>query len=101
MKRYEIWYAKYKYQDCNHIEIRPVMIWNDTVFVISFKLTGTDRGDTKTEFQIQYWKEAGLAKPTTIRIEKVLRMDHSDFVNKIGELDPRDRLRFELRLAGQ
>ena len=100
MNRYEIWYAKYRYQDCDNIEIRPVLIWDDRVFVIAFKMTGTDRGDNKEEFRIEYWKEAGLEKPTTIRIGRMLKMQHEDFVRKIGELDPRDRLRFEFRIAG-
>lgn len=62
-------------------------------------MTGTDRGDVKNEFQIQYWKEAGLSKPISIRLHKLLRLQQSDLKQKIGELDMRDRLRFELRIA--
>ena len=101
MQRYEIWMANVKFEDSPEVKQRPVMIWNDCAYVIvAYKLTGTDRGDNKEEFKILYWKEAGLSKPTTIRIIKVLQLTKADLVMKIGELDYRDRLRFELRIAG-
>lgn len=100
MKRYEIWDAKVKFEDIPGIKERPVMIWNDMAFVIAYKLTGTDRGDSKDEFRIEYWHEAGLDKPTTIRICKMIRLQHTDLVRMRGKLDPRDILRFELRIAG-
>ena len=100
MNRYEIWLARVKYEDSSEIKQRPVMIWNDTAFVIAYKMTSTDRGDNKDEFKVQYWREAGLDKETTIRITKVLQLNDNDLIKKIGELDYRDRLRFELRIAG-
>lgn len=100
MNRYEIWMAKVRFEDSEQIKERPVMIWNDLAFVIVYKMTGTDRGDNKDEYRVEYWKEAGLTKPTSIRITKVLKLEKKDLVNKIGELDYRDRLRFELRIAG-
>ena len=63
-------------------------------------MTSTDRGDNRDEFKVEYWKEAGLTKETTIRITRVLRLEKADLVSQIGELDYRDRLRFELRIAG-
>lgn len=100
MNRYEIWEAEVMFEDSSDMKKRPVLIWNDLAFVICYKMTGTDRGDNKEEFKIEFWKEAGLSKPTTIRINKLLRLEQNSMVRKIGELDPRDRLRFELRLAG-
>lgn len=101
MQRYEIWQANVKFEDSPEVKQRPVMIWNDCAFVIvAYKLTGADRGDNREEFKIEHWKEAGLTKPTTVRILKVLRLTRKDLVVKIGELDFRDRLRFELRISG-
>lgn len=99
MKRYEIWYANVRYEDEETSKERPVLIWNDKVFLAAYKMTGTDRGDNTDEFRVEYWKEAGLSKPTTIRIKKLLHLKTSDLTRKIGELDRRDRLRFELRIA--
>ncbi|MDE7017906.1 MAG: hypothetical protein K2P65_10115 [Lachnospiraceae bacterium] len=74
------------------------MIWNDQIFLVAYKMTGTNRGDDQDEYCIQYWKEAGLSKPTSIRLRKVLRLTKGDLLYKIGELDKRERLRFEFRI---
>lgn len=100
-KRYEIWDAKVRFEDSDEVKERPVLIWNETVCVVmAYKMTGTDRGDSKDEFSVHYWEDAGLTKPTFIRISKLLRLRQVDLIRKRGELDPRDRLRFELRMAG-
>lgn len=98
MERYEIWKANVKFEDSNETKTRPILIWNDKAFLIAYKLTGTDRGDGKDEYRIRYWKEAGLSKPTSIRIRKVLKMGKEDLLYKIGELDKRERLLFEMRI---
>ncbi len=98
MKRYEIWFAKVKFEDSEEVKERPVMIWNNQYYIIAYKMTGTDRGDNNDEFRIRYWRESGLSKPTSIRLRKVLRLEESDLTRKIGELDKRERLRFELRI---
>ena len=99
MNRYEIWSAKVKFEESDEVKERPVLIWNDQPFLIVYKTTGTDRGDNLEEYRIRYWKEAGLTKPTSIRLRKVLKLEKRDFVRKIGELDRRERLVFELRIA--
>lgn len=101
MKRFEIWYANVKFENSNIVKERPVLIWNDMAYmIVGYKLTGTDRGNDEREFPIEYWKEAGLSKPTTIRIGKLLQLQQSDFTKCIGVLDKRDQLRFELRISG-
>lgn len=94
------WWAQVRFEDTPEIKHRPVLIWNDLAYVIAYKMTSADRGDSREEFRIEYWKEAGLDRETSIRITKVLRLKQSDLISKIGELDFRDRLRFELRIAG-
>jgi len=98
MKRYEIWWAKVKFEESDDIKERPVMIWNDQVFLVAYKMTGTDRGDGPDEYRVKYWAEAGLDKPTTIRLQKVLKLTKEDLLYKIGELDKRERLLFEFRI---
>ena len=74
------------------------MIWNDHIFLVAYKMTGTNRGDSQDEYQIRYWKEAGLDKPTSIRLRKVLKLTKDDLLYKIGELDKRERLSFDFRI---
>lgn len=99
MNRYEIWSEKVRFEESNEVKERPVLIWNNQPFLIVYKMTGIDRGDNLEEYRIRYWKEAGLTKPTSIRLRKVLKLEKSDFVRKIGEPDRRERLVFELRIA--
>ena len=98
MERYEIWRAKVKFEESDEVKERPVMIWNNQVFLIAYKMTGTDRGDGQDEYRIRYWKEAGLDKPTSIRLRKVLKLTKDDLLYKIGELDKRERLSFDFRI---
>ena len=86
MERYEIWQARVKFEESDEIKERPVLIWNKQVFLIAYKMTGTDRGDGQDEYRIRYWKEAGLSKPTSIRLRKVLRLTEDDLLYQIGTL---------------
>ena len=98
MERYDIWQAKVKFEESDEAMERPVLIWNNQVFLVAYKMTGTDRGDDQDEYRIRYWKEAGLTKPTSVRLRKVLRLEKGDLLYKIGELDKRERLNFEFRI---
>ena len=98
MERYEIWQARVRFEESAEVKERPVLIWNDQVFLIAYKMTGTDRGDGQNEYRVRYWKEAGLSKPTSIRLRKVLRLTEEDLLYQIGKLDERERLLFEFRI---
>ncbi len=99
MNRYEIWYANVRFEDSPDIKERPVLIINDLAYlVIAYKMTGTYREGDR-EVPVKYWQEAGLSKPTYIRISKTLRLEKTDLIKKIGDLDERDRLRLELRIS--
>lgn len=98
MERYEIWQAKVRFEDSDEVKQRPVLIWNNKAFLVAYKMTGTDRGDDRDEYRLRYWKEAGLTKPTSIRLRKVLKLEKEDLLYKIGEMDRRERLSFEFRI---
>jgi len=102
LKKWDIWYANVKFEDSNDFKLRPVLIYNETTcVVISFKMTSVDRGDNKTEYHVREWAKAGLSKPTSIRLDKVLRLQQRDFVRRIGRLSAADILQLELRLASR
>lgn len=98
-KRWEIWWAKVKFEDSEEVKRRPVLIINSNVVaIIAYKMTSTNRGDKSPNYQVREWKAAGLTKETSIRFDKVLRLNASDFDTKIGELTERDRLLISNRL---
>ena len=98
-KKYEFWWAKVKYEDCDEVEVRPVLVIGEYAFIVAYKATKTDRGNSGSELRLIYWKEAGLKEETSIRLEKVLKLTKGDMLEKIGNLDPRDRMRLELRIT--
>lgn len=97
-KRWEIWWAKVKFEDSEEVKRRPVLIIDSNIVAIAFKMTSTDRGDRPPNYQVREWKEAGLTKETSIRLDKVLRLKPNDFDSKIGELTERDKLIISNRL---
>lgn len=102
IKQWEIWYANVKFEDGDEFKQRPVLVYNNVTFAImSYKMTSTNRGDNIIEYQVKEWKEAGLSTPTSIRIEKVLKLEEKDFVRKIGQLTAADIMQFRLRLASR
>lgn len=93
MKQWEVWHAKFPYEEDISIEKeRPVIILNvDTLECLSVKVTShkirnTDQFDTP----IKYWKEAGLNKPSIARVSKVMNLSKDKFINKKGILHKDD-----------
>lgn len=95
MNRWEIWLATVNYEDNPAIsKHRPVLVVAPgKYYILSLKITShAPRENARLEYALQKWKEAGLSKPSTVRISKRLKLNQSDFVHKIGRLHPTDIL---------
>ena len=92
--RWDIWIAKVEFEEGTGSKIRPVLIIDGTrCYVLSLKITShVPRSQFLGEYQIIEWKEAGLMKPSTIRISKQLNLPTDSFVKRIGRLTELDRL---------
>lgn len=100
IKEWEIHWAFVKFEDSDEVKRRPVLIINKSrAAIVSLKMTGTDRGDDVRECRIDEWREAGLSKPTSVRLDKILCLQESDLDGKIGELQERDKLIIRLRMS--
>lgn len=91
--RWDIWVARVEFEEGTGSKIRPVLIIDGTrCYVLSLKITShIPRSQFPGEYQIIEWKEAGLLKPSTIRISKQLNLPAESFVKKIGRLTELDR----------
>jgi len=91
---WEVWWAEVYFEDHpEEAKRRPVLVLeNQTCIVLSLKITShPPRMDSfMGEYALQKWHYAGLTKPSTVRISKLLRLQRSDFVDKVGELHPID-----------
>ena len=92
--RWDIWIAKVEFEEGTGSKIRPVLIIDGTrCYVLSLKITShVPRSQFPGEYQIIEWKEAGLMKPSTIRINKQLNLPADSFAKRIGRLTELDRL---------
>lgn len=99
--KWEIWLAQVKFEDNpSVIKRRPVLIISPSVScIISLKITGhAPRATYEGEYLIKKWREAGLDKESTIRVSKKLRLINTDFVHKIGRLQPIDIIEIQKQL---
>lgn len=97
MTQWDIYLANVPYEDQPQAKIRPVIVLDDqTVLADCLKMTG--HPPRPGEYVLQKWKEAGLAKQTTVRISKRLLLPTSAFVKRIGSLHPVDIIEISKRL---
>ena len=98
MRKWEIYLAYVQYEDIPGGKLRPVLVIDeDTVYPICC-LKMTSHPPRAGEYELIRWQNAGLRKPTTVRIQKRLRLSEADFKKKIGLLDPVDILNIEMML---
>lgn len=92
MNKWEVWWARVKFEDSEEVKKRPVIIYDNKVtYIVSFKVTSHEvRKNFKGEYEIIKWQKAGLAKPSVVRLSRMLKMLESDFIEKIGDLDDID-----------
>lgn len=91
-KRWDIWLADVMFEDLDCSKIRPVLVIDGTdCFVLSLKMTSKGpRVECSGEYQVKQWKEAGLIRPTVIRISKRISLTPDSLRKKIGVLQDMD-----------
>ena len=92
--RWDIWIARVEFEEKVGSKIRPVLIIDGTrCYVLSLKITPhPPRDDCEGEYRIVNWREAGLLKPSTVRISKQINLPADTFVKRIGRLTALDRI---------
>ena len=95
----EVWLATFVFDDDeSKYKARPVLVLGDyAVSLCGFKMT-TRKPRDEHEYEVKYWKEAGLSKPTTIRTSKYIPLTDEIMIRKIGSLQPYDLLNFRKKL---
>ena len=97
MKRYDIFLAEVPFDDVEGSKVRPVLILDERVYLISC-LSITSNTSRPEDYVIRQWKEAGLLKPSSIRILKELELEPSMLDRRIGSLQPIDIIGLQNRL---
>lgn len=95
MKEWEIWFAKFPYEeDQKIIKQRPVIILSlEPLEVLSVKVTSQDIRDyDKYDTPIIYWKEAGLDRKSVARVSKTILLTPEKFLWKLGVVQEEDQI---------
>ena len=86
-RKWDVYLANVKYEDIEESKIRPVLILQNGSMVTIDCLKMTSQPPRRGEYTLQKWKEAGLKKQTVVRISKLLQLDSSQIIKRIGRLD--------------
>ena len=98
MKKWEIYLADVPFEDISESKLRPVLVIGDSVFQINC-LKMTSQPPRLGEYVLKMWKEAGLLKPTTVRISKKLMLSPDAFRKYIGSLQSIDIYEIQKRIG--
>lgn len=92
MKKFDILLAKVNFEDSNKYKVRPVLCINKIQNgIIARKMTSkSTRNNYPGEYYIQDWREAGLYKPTVVRMSKYVTVPFNNIIKTIGHLTPKD-----------
>ncbi len=96
-QKWEIWYAMVYYEDEPTIgKKRPVVVYdNETVFIISYKVTGQMPKGYRWEYTLSDWEREGLDIISTVLLNRQLKIYKHDLVCKIGTLTTRDMIKIK------
>ena len=98
MSKWDIYLANVPFEDLPQSKRRPVIILDDTAVLIDcVKMTG--QPPRPGEYVLQKWKEAGLHKPTTVRVSKRLALSSASLIKQLGSLQPVDIIEISKRLS--
>ena len=98
MRKWEIYLAYVQYEDISGGKLRPVLVIDENTAYPICCMKMTSHPPRSGEYELIRWKNAGLMKPTTVRIQKRLMLNSGDFRKKIGLLDPVDIVNIEAML---
>ncbi len=98
MKRWDIYIANVPFEDLPVSKLRPVIVL-DSGYALIDCIKMTSQPPRTGEYILQRWEDAGLHKPTTVRISKRLALAPDAFVKYIGTLTTVDIIEIQKRLT--
>ena len=98
---WDVCLAEVGFDEIFEIKVRPVLVVDEAMFVLDC-LMMTSQPPRFGDYELQYWKEAGLSKPTVVRISKRLNLSKEAILRKFGSLQPADIVEIKkmLRIKG-
>jgi len=89
----DVWLANVLFRDSTQTKQRPiVLVGNDIAVDIDVIMVPVTSQSVRGPFDvvIEYWKEAGLYKPSVARVNKIGTIHHSSLIRRLGVLHEHD-----------
>lgn len=90
MNKYDIYWAYVYFQDIYNGKRRPVIQLDNNTFVPLIAPITSHTARDKLDYSIKDWREAGLTKPSTIRLSKRIKLNKTLLDSYIGKLSIED-----------
>ena len=97
MKKYDIYWADFAFEDTNEVKSRPVVIIENGTVVDIAKVT-KHKPHYKYDLVLLDWEKEGLSTKSTIRLDKCMRVSQDHLQKYIGHLSDKDIQRIEAKL---
>ena len=93
IKKYDICFAEFPFEDTGEIKARPVLILdNGECALLSAKITSkVDKYNGKMDYHLVDWESEGLKKPSLVRLDKRENISPEQIYFKVGRLSTVDR----------
>ena len=98
LQPWDVWLANVPFEDIDESKCRPVVVIQDYCCSVDC-VKMTSHTPRQGEYSLVGWKNAGLKKPTVVRVQKRLNMTAAHLIHKIGHLDPVDILALQKLLV--
>lgn len=92
--KWEIWFVDMPFEEGIGSKTRPALVLDSQhCLILVGKMTShPPRSNYPYEYALIDWQGAGLRCPTTLRLSKRVRLNLTDFIKKIGTIQPVDQV---------
>jgi len=90
MSKYDIYWAYVYFQDTYNGKRRPVIQLDNNTFVPLIAPITSHAARDRLDYSIKDWREAGLTKPSIIRLSKRIKLNRTLLDSYIGNLSIED-----------
>ena len=101
---WEVWFAYVYYEDMPaEGKRRPVVILDDDMLCVTSAMVTTHkpRSFDYLDYELRFWKEAGLSCPSVVRLEHLRYLNNADFDTRIGRLQLGDISAIQQKLGSR
>ena len=92
MKKFDVLSAKIYFEGSKKYKYRPILfIYSKGNVIFARKMTSKPpRNSYPGEYQLKDWKQAGLDKPTVVRMSKYVVVNKNEIKSVVGHLSDED-----------